>query len=103
MHGVLGRVNGMVVIEPTHPVADGHVLVVPDRHVESALTDEALTGEVFRAAARWAADRGYTDVNLITNAGPFATQEVFHLHVHVVPRRDGDGLALPWHPSPKTR
>jgi histidine triad (HIT) family protein len=97
LHAVLGRVNGMVVLEPTNPVTEGHVLVVPERHVESALTDEVLTGEVFRAAARWAAECGYTDVNLITNAGRSATQEVFHLHVHVVPRREGDGLALPWH------
>lgn len=96
LHEVLGRVNGMVVLEPTNPVTEGHALVVPERHVESALTDEVLTGEVFRAAARWAADRGYTDVNLITNAGRHAGQEVFHLHVHVLPRGDHDGLALPW-------
>jgi histidine triad (HIT) family protein len=34
--------------------------------------------------------------NIITSVGAEATQTVFHLHLHVVPRRFGDGLALPW-------
>jgi hypothetical protein len=34
--------------------------------------------------------------NLITSAGTDATQSVFHLHVHLVPRRPNDGLKLPW-------
>ena len=34
--------------------------------------------------------------NLITSIGAAATQTVFHLHVHVVPRHEGDGLLLPW-------
>jgi len=37
--------------------------------------------------------------NVITSVGREATQSVFHLHVHVVPRREGDGLALPWTPN----
>jgi histidine triad (HIT) family protein len=45
-------------------------------------------------AAQWARTCG--DANLITSVGSAATQTVFHLHVHVVPRRAGDGLALPW-------
>ena len=35
-------------------------------------------------------------LGLITNIGPAATQSVWHLHVHVVPRTEGDGLLLPW-------
>jgi histidine triad (HIT) family protein len=34
--------------------------------------------------------------NIITSAGRDATQTVDHLHLHLVPRRPGDGLALPW-------
>lgn len=41
--------------------------------------------------------------NLITSRGGAATQTVFHLHVHVVPREAGDGLALPWTPQQTTR
>ena len=37
--------------------------------------------------------------NLITSIGPAATQTVPHLHLHLVPRRPGDGLPLPWTPQ----
>lgn len=36
------------------------------------------------------------DMNLITSRGPAATQTVPHLHLHLIPRREGDGLTLPW-------
>lgn len=39
------------------------------------------------------------DLNQITSAGPAATQTVFHLHVHLVVRREDDGLSLPWTPT----
>ncbi|MFI0712504.1 HIT domain-containing protein [Streptomyces inhibens] len=34
--------------------------------------------------------------NVITSRGPSATQTIRHLHIHLVPRADGDGLLLPW-------
>jgi histidine triad (HIT) family protein len=86
--------RGVVIFEPLHPVAPGHMLVVPRPHVRDATEDPVLTGWVMAAAARLAARVG--DCNIITSVGPAATQTVFHLHVHVVPRRPGDGLALPW-------
>lgn len=39
---------------------------------------------------------GLESANFITSAGPAATQSVFHLHVHLVPRFEDDGLILPW-------
>ncbi|MEV7006240.1 HIT domain-containing protein [Streptosporangium sp. NPDC051022] len=39
----------------------------------------------------------------MTSAGREATQSVFHLHLHIVPRQDGDGLALPWHSGKAAR
>jgi histidine triad (HIT) family protein len=81
--------------EPLNPVAPGHMLFVPREHVADVTEDTMLTGIVYRYAAEWAGEMD-EDCNLITSVGRDATQTVFHLHVHYVPRRPGDGLSLPW-------
>jgi len=83
----------VVRFEPLNPVVEGHMLFVPVWHAEHP----SLEG--VRAAMQWAENYGDhrgEDYNLITSSGPAATQTVAHLHVHYVPRRAGDGLALPW-------
>lgn len=92
---VLEVYGDALIIEPLNPVVAGHVLVIPKKHVPDALTSPALTGLVMEYAARYASQHAGT-CNIITSAGPEATQTVFHLHVHIVPRHAGDGLRLPW-------
>jgi histidine triad (HIT) family protein len=84
-------------------VTAGHVLILPRVHVLDASTDPAVTAAVMGYAAELMADM--PAANLITSKGAPASQTVFHLHVHVVPRRPGDGLPLPWspHPAPNPR
>lgn len=89
-----GTVHAFV---PLNPVTEGHVLVVPHKHVRDVAEDPDVSAATMRAAAELARDVG--PCNVITSAGPEATQTVFHLHLHVVPRRPGDGLALPWTPK----
>lgn len=89
-------------IEPLGPVTPGHFLVIPKTHVADAYADPSVMASTMHDAALWArlmADRDprYESVNLITSVGRPATQSVFHLHVHVVPRAVDDGLALPWY------
>lgn len=86
---------GCVVFEPLNPVTPGHRLVVPMRHVTDAGQEPILTGVAFECAAVIATMYGRS-FNLITSTGSDATQTVPHLHVHLVPRRPDDGLALPW-------
>jgi histidine triad (HIT) family protein len=92
---IIAQDDEVYAIIPLNPVVPGHRVVIPRRHVESALTDPALTGKVMTYAAALArhADQ---PCNLITSAGVEATQSVFHLHIHIVPRKAGDGLKLPW-------
>ncbi|MEW2267877.1 HIT domain-containing protein [Streptomyces sp. NPDC047868] len=85
-----------IAIVPLNPVVDGHTLVIPKTHVP----DFAADPDVFAATARRAAElMRWTarPMNLITSRGVEATQSVFHLHLHLVPRAEGDGLALPWY------
>ena len=52
-----------------------------------------------RLAARIEERLGADGVNLLNSCGRAAWQTVFHFHVHVIPRYDGDPLRLPWVPS----
>ena len=88
-----------IAIVPLNPVVPGHLLVIPTVHVADFTDDPVVAGQVVTVAADLARHRG-GQWNLITSAGPDATQTVFHLHVHLVPRRAGDGLALPWSGRP---
>ena len=75
----------------------GHALVVPKRHVPDLITGPATLPEIapaIDAVARLLMDRLAADgINLLSSTGEAAGQEVFHLHVHVVPRyADEPGL-----------
>lgn len=98
---VLAAWPDAVAIEPLNPVTPGHVLVIPREHVKDFTQDPFVTAAVMRRAAQYAGTVG-GEMNLITSRGEAATQSVFHLHAHLVPRRVGDGLALPWAPGRDT-
>lgn len=91
---IVQRTNMVIVIEPLNPVTPGHLLVIPTTHVEDFTSKPAASAFTMHAAAQVAAAIG--PCNLITSKGREATQTIRHLHLHVVPRREGDGLALPW-------
>lgn len=80
-------------IVPLNPVTEGHLLVIPKVHVADVGHDPDISAATMRRAAQLAASQW---CNVITSRGRVATQSVFHLHYHLVPRREGDGLALPW-------
>jgi histidine triad (HIT) family protein len=92
------EVISVVSFEPLNPVVPGHRLFIPREHTESALRRPDLAGEAFMAAALHGKSAA-APCNLITSAGPEATQTIRHLHVHYVPRRQDDGLPLPWTPQ----
>lgn len=87
------------------PATRGHALVIPREHAadlhEIGVEDlEAVVAMAQRVAAR-ARDRlGADGVNLLNSTGASAWQTVFHFHMHVIPRYDGDPLKLPWIPAP---
>jgi histidine triad (HIT) family protein len=91
-----GQSSRAYVIEPLNPVTEGHRLVIPRKHVPHAAANPRLAGEMMEYAARYIAMNKLVPCNIITSLGHEATQTVDHLHVHIVPRRAGDGLALPW-------
>jgi histidine triad (HIT) family protein len=86
------------------PATRGHALVIPRAHSADLLSiDREDLGAVALAAQRLAGRMkerlGADGVNLLNSCGLAAWQTVFHFHVHVIPRYDGDPLRLPWVPS----
>ena len=82
------------------PVNDGHVLVLPREHyerLEDVPSDVGrhlydVTIKLIPAIQRVT---GLHDLNIVVNSGPAAGQDVFHYHVHIIPRREGDGFDVP--------
>lgn len=82
------------------PVNPGHLLVVPRAHYESlADLPPQLAMHLFDISLRLAdvvrRATGSEDLNIVVNSGANAGQDVFHYHVHVIPRRAGDGFDVP--------
>jgi histidine triad (HIT) family protein len=88
-----------------NPATRGHALVIPRAHSADLLSVEredllavAVAAKLLAARAK---ERLRADgVNLINSCGAVAWQTVFHFHVHVIPRYQGDPLRLPWVPAP---
>ncbi|MGN0183564.1 MAG: HIT family protein [Aristaeellaceae bacterium] len=86
---------------------DGHMLAVPKKHFESILDcDEDTLDRLMRAVQRVAQHCvekcGCGGVNLLNASGACAGQSVPHLHIHIIPRRHGDGIdAWPTLPGAK--
>ena len=82
------------------PVNAGHVLVIPVRHAADLSTTSpgewSQVSDLARriAAALRASDLKCEGVNLFLADGVSAGQEVFHCHLHVIPRFAGDGFGL---------
>lgn len=82
-------------------VNPGHVLVAVKKHAENIFAlDEVQAAAVFRAAGKLS--RAIRDafspdgLSVYQANGKAAGQTVFHFHVHLVPRHEGDGMQLTW-------
>lgn len=83
------------------PAAKGHVLLIPKKHMADLLSaDPAVLAKALPVASRIANAMkkalNCDGVNLLQNSGEAAWQSVFHLHIHLIPRYDGDLIVFPW-------
>jgi histidine triad (HIT) family protein len=88
-----------------NPATRGHALVIPRAHARDVhaidIDDLKAVAATAQTVAARAIDRlGAAGVNLLNSSGGAAWQTVFHFHMHVIPRYDGDPLRLPWVPGP---
>ncbi|MGW5572919.1 HIT family protein [Nocardia thailandica] len=91
------------------PVTPGHVLVVPKRAATSlAELDPDLGGRLFQVGQKIAqalrdSEVAADGVNFFLADGVTAGQEIFHVHLHVIPRTPGDGFGLRARPTSPPR
>lgn len=83
------------------PAAKGHVLILPKKHCANLLEiDPEVASKALFVASKIANAQkkalNADGINLLQNNGEAAWQSVFHLHIHLIPRYDNDGIAVPW-------
>jgi histidine triad (HIT) family protein len=87
--------DGFVAIRDINPMAETHLLVLPERHVDTfrdigEFPDEEV-GRMLRFVADTALAAGLEDYKVLVNVGPGGGQTVFHLHWHVLGGRFDTG------------
>lgn len=87
---IVYRDEQVTAFRDAHPVAPTHILIVPNRHIESVNTleaeDEQLIGHLFIVARKLAEDEGIAKGGFRTmiNTGANGGQTIFHLHLHLI-------------------
>ena len=93
---IVDELNSVIAIEDGNPVSNGHLLIIPKRH---CLEYFEMTGEEQIDANNLlkklrdkisGEDSSVTGFNIGMNSGESAGQTIFHCHIHLIPRRDGD-------------
>ena len=80
--------DGFVAIKDINPQADVHLLVLPEKHVDSfreigAFTPDE-TKQMLEFVATTAREAGLEDYRVVANVGPGGGQTIFHLHWHIL-------------------
>jgi histidine triad (HIT) family protein len=80
--------EGFVAIRDINPQADTHLLVIPERHVETFRDVGEFPAEEARRMLIFVAETarvaGLEDYKVVVNVGPSAGQTIFHLHWHIL-------------------
>jgi histidine triad (HIT) family protein len=89
------------------PATRGHALVLPKEHFENLFEmPQEWTAKAFTLAKKVATQMkeklGCDGFNLVQNNGTAAGQTVFHFHIHLIPRYEGDGAGVNWTPGTLT-
>ena len=86
------------------PASKGHALILPKEHYANVIAlPEEVTAKAFILAKKMAAKMMEVlhcdGVNVVQNNGEAAGQTVFHFHIHLIPRYEGDGAGVTWKPG----
>jgi histidine triad (HIT) family protein len=84
----VAKTKGFVAINDINPQAETHILIIPERHIDTFRDVADLRGgetkRMLEFIAEVARDAGLTDYQVLTNVGAAAGQTILHLHWHVL-------------------
>ena len=85
----------------THPASKYHTIIIPKMHYKNIFdipkeTLEEVIGVVKEIVILYNNKLGLENVQIISSSGSEAQQDVFHFHIHIVPRQKGDGQDIVW-------
>jgi histidine triad (HIT) family protein len=89
--------KNFIAVKDISPFAEGHTLILPKQHYSTMLDiPNGLGGEMLQFVKEVVSDLTKknlgTGFNIISNNFKSAGQVVMHAHIHVIPRKDGDGI-----------
>ncbi len=89
------------------PASKGHALILPKEHYANIYElNEETAAKAFvlakKMAERMTKALNCDGFNIVQNNGSVAGQTVFHFHMHLIPRYEGDGVGLGWKPGTLT-
>ena len=92
------------VILDAGPATKGHALIIPKEHYKNIYElPDKTAADVFKLAKKLAVKMtdklGADGFNIVQNNNEVAGQSVFHFHMHLIPRYEGDGQHILWKPT----
>jgi ATP adenylyltransferase len=93
---IIQELNSVVIIKDDSPVTKGHLLIIPKRHCldffHMTLEEQIDANKLVTILQKQILKKHplVTGFNIGINNGESAGQTIFHCHIHLIPRRDGD-------------
>lgn len=86
------------------PASKGHALILPKTHAANLfeLPDELAEKAIIvakKVGGKLVEALGCDGLNVVQNNGEAAGQTVFHFHMHLIPRNNGDQVGVTWNPG----
>jgi len=93
---ILEENDNFIAFPDANPITGGHTLIIPKKHflnildLPSSLGTELLS--IIKKVSEEKLKEGFEGFNIFMNNLPEAGQVVMHAHIHIIPRKKGDGI-----------
>jgi len=90
----IGESENFIAIPDINPKVKNHTLIISKKHFVNILDMPSVLGDELISLVKKVALNFKSDFNVVVNNGKNAGQVVFHFHLHLLPRKKGDGFRM---------